>query len=251
MKVVIVLPTYNEKENIGIVISRLQGVFKTISQYDMHILVVDDSSPDGTADEVRNLRKEFPNVELITGKKEGLGIAYLRGFKHADEYFEPDIVFMMDSDLSHPPELVPSFLKEIERGYDLVIGSRYMKGGGTPDWSLRRKLTSLFGNMVARVIAGLYRIHDCTSGYRAMKVVRYREINRNYVYPRGYAFLTTLLYEMVTQGATVKEIPLVFKDRKFGETKLQLKDIIEFISTAVRIRFRRLGPQNYNLLSYL
>jgi dolichol-phosphate mannosyltransferase len=238
MKVVLVLPTYNEKTNIGILIPRLQEVFKKIKNHDMNILVVDDNSPDGTADEVKKFQKQYKNIFLLMGEKEGLGAAYIRGFKYAGDTMQPDVLFMMDSDLSHPPELLPEFMKQIESGHDLVIGSRYIKGGGTPDWSFKRKMTSRFGNIVARLIAGLYSIHDCTSGYRAIKFSLYRQINPEFIYTRGYAFLTTLLYEMITHGAQVKEIPLVFYDRKFGETKLKTKDIIEFIQNAIRIRFK-------------
>ena len=238
MKCVIVLPTYNEKKNIGILIPRLQEVFNKIKKHDMNILVVDDKSPDGTAEEVEKFQKKYRNLYLVAGDKEGLGVAYLRGFKYAADNLQPDVLFMMDSDLSHPPELLPQFMEQLSDGYDLVIGSRYIKGGGTPDWSLKRKMTSRFGNIVARLIAGLYAIHDCTSGYRAIKFSLYRQINPRFIYTRGYAFLTTLLYELITQGAKVKEIPLVFYDRKFGETKLQTRDVIEFIQNAVRIRFK-------------
>lgn len=238
MKAVLVLPTYNERENIPILIPRIQEVFKTIAGHDMHILIVDDNSPDGTALEVGRLQKKFKNLHLLTGEKEGLGAAYLRGFSYAMKNLQPDVMFMMDSDLSHPPELLPLFMKQIDAGYELVIGSRYIKGGATPDWSIRRKITSRVGNIVARAVAGLYRIHDCTSGYRAIRCSLYEKIDTSFLVTRGYAFLTTLLYELVTHGAKFKEIPLVFHDRKYGETKLRTKDIVEFIINAFRIRFK-------------
>src|SRR4030042_3120494 len=140
MKIVIVLPTYNEKTNIAILIPRLQEVFKKITHHEMNILVVDDNSPDGTADEIKKIQKDYDNLFLLMGEKEGLGVAYIRGFTYASENMHPEVLFMMDSDLSHPPELLPDFLDQIDKGYDLVIGSRYIKGGGTPDWDVRRKL---------------------------------------------------------------------------------------------------------------
>lgn len=238
MKAVLVLPTYNERENIPILIPRLQEAFKAIPDHDMNILFVDDDSPDGTADEVRSFQNKWDNIFLITGAKRGLGVAYLRGFSYAIENLHTDVLFMMDSDLSHPPELVPVFMKEIEEGYDLVIGSRYIRGGGTPDWTLGRKLASRLGNIVARLVAGLYRIHDCTSGYRAIRCSLYNKIDTGSLITKGYAFLTTLLYELIMQGAACREIPLIFYDRKQGETKLKTRDILEFMLNAVRIRFK-------------
>jgi len=237
MKAVIVLPTYNERENIKILIPKLQKEFKKI-KHNMNILVVDDSSPDKTADEVKKLQKKYKNLYLLNGQKQGLGVAYLRGFKHVINKLKADVMFMMDSDLSHPPELVSKFMLEIDKGYDIVIGSRYIKGGATPDWSLRRKIVSRGGNFFARVVGGLYKIHDCTTGFRAIRVSAFKKINLNHLHTRGYAFLSTLLYEMIATGSTTKEIPLIFRDRKYGETKLSKRDMIEFFLNAFRLRLK-------------
>ncbi|MCK5281788.1 MAG: polyprenol monophosphomannose synthase, partial [Nanoarchaeota archaeon] len=238
MKTILVLPTYNERENMAILIPKLEQAFKKIKKHSMHILVVDDNSPDKTADEVKKLQKKYKNLHLLMGQKQGLGVAYLRGFKHAVEKLKADILLMMDSDLSHPPEMIPDFMKEIDNGYDLVVGSRYIKGGSTPDWGMKRKLISRGGNFFARVVAGLYKVHDCTSGYRAIRVPVFKKINTRHLHTRGYAFMSTLLYELISVGAKVKELPLIFYDRKYGKTKLQRKDMIEFFLNVFRLRFK-------------
>ncbi|RMF07284.1 glycosyltransferase family 2 protein [Candidatus Woesearchaeota archaeon] len=234
----VVTPTYNERENIRILIPLLEETFESVKKkgYTPRILVVDDNSPDGTAEEVKKLAQKYGNIELLTGSKQGLGVAYQRGFKHVMD--KCDAIIMMDADLSHPPSLIPGMLEELERGYTLVIGSRYIKGGGTPDWPLSRKLISRGGNFFARIVAGMYRVHDCTSGFRAISTDLLRKVDFRTLATRGYAFLTTLLYELYIKGAKIKEVPLVFKDRKYGETKLTRKDIIEFFLNAWRIRFR-------------
>ncbi|MBD3203441.1 glycosyltransferase [Candidatus Woesearchaeota archaeon] len=236
MKAVIVLPTYNEKENIKVLIPALEKAFKKIKNHDMHILVVDDKSPDGTAEEVKKFQKKYKNLHLITGNKKGLGVAYLRGFDHAIKKLNAEILFMMDADLQHPPELVPEFLEKIDEGYDFVIASRYIKGGGTPDWTAKRKIISRGANLLARLIAGLYKVNDCTTGFRAFRVSEYQKIEKKKIQTRGYAFQITLLYEFVQNNASVTEIPLVFRERKHGESKLEAKDMIEFFMNVFKLR---------------
>ncbi|NTV23382.1 MAG: glycosyltransferase family 2 protein [Nanoarchaeota archaeon] len=236
MKAVVILPTYNEKENLAILIPKIFSEFKGI-KHDMHLLVADDSSPDGTADLVLDFSKKNKKLHLLLGKKEGLGVAYLRAFDYAIDKLEADVMFMMDADMSHPPELIPEFMREMELGHDVVIGSRYIRGGGTPDWSSSRKLISKTGNLFARIIGGL-KVNDCTSGFRAIRTSVYKKIEKSHLHTRGYAFLTTLLYELIAAGAKIREIPLVFYDRKFGETKLQRKDMVEFFLNTFRLRLK-------------
>ncbi|MBN2367914.1 glycosyltransferase, partial [Candidatus Woesearchaeota archaeon] len=169
MKAVVILPTYNERKNIRIIIPKIQKQFSKIKRYDMHILVVDDNSPDGTAEEIRKMQKKSRKLHLLSGSKKGLGVAYQRGFSYALEKLKADVVFEMDSDLSHPPELIPEFIREIDAGNDVVIGSRYIKGGDTPDWNFLRRAISKGGNFFSRVVAGMHKIKDCTSGYRSIK----------------------------------------------------------------------------------
>ncbi len=245
MKTVIVLPTYNERKNIGILIPQIEEVFKKINNHDMNILVVDDNSPDKTADIVKKIQKKYDNIYLLIDRRNGLGSAYLRGFDHAINKLKADVVFMMDADLSHPPKLIPDFMRCIDDGYDLVIGSRYIKEGATPDWSIRRRLISRGGNFFVRVIGGLYKVHDCTSGFRAIRVSVLRSINRKHLNTKGYAFLSTLLYELLSLGAKAKEIPLVFYDRRYGQTKLNAKNMIEFFFNAfkLRVRYKKRGKR--------
>jgi dolichol-phosphate mannosyltransferase len=240
MKVVIILPTYNERGNIAALLASLQREFTRL-RHDMHILVVDDNSPDGTAELVREAMKEHSNLHLLTGEKGGLGAAYIRGMQHAIGELRADAVFEMDADFSHDPADVPRLLAELENSADFVIGSRHVPGGSIPaEWSVRRKLNSAVGNWVARYVAGLYGIRDCTAGFRAIRASILRQIDFSALRVKGYAFQVALLHQAVTLGAVVKEIPVHFIDRKHGESKLGLADITEFVLNAWWIRMRAL-----------
>src|SRR5579862_5658519 len=222
MRVVLIIPTFNECENIARLIAELQGVFRSLP-HEMQILVVDDSSPDGTASIVRAQQRQMPNVHLLEGKKQGLGAAYVRGMRHALDVLHADAVFEMDADFSHDPADVPRLLAALEAGADFVIGSRHVRGGSIPaEWSLLRKLNSAGGNWVARYIAGLYGIRDCTAGFRAIRASILREIDFSALRVKGYAFQVALLHQAVSIGATVKEVPVDFVDRKHGSSKLGL-----------------------------
>ena len=240
MKVVIILPTYNESGNIAALLTSLQSQFERLD-HDMHVLVVDDNSPDGTAELVRQAMLKHANVHLITGEKAGLGAAYIRGMQHAIGELRADVVFEMDADFSHDPADVPRLLAVLESGADFVIGSRHVKGGSIPkEWSLWRKLNSAGGNWVARYIAGLYGIRDCTAGFRAIRASVLREIDFAALRVKGYAFQVALLHQAVSLGAEVKEVPVHFVDRKRGQSKLGLADITEFVLNAWWIRMRAL-----------
>jgi dolichol-phosphate mannosyltransferase len=240
MKVVIVLPTYNERGNIAALLTSLQAEFRRL-HHEMHILVVDDNSPDGTAGLVRQAMRDQPNVHLITGEKAGLGAAYIRGMRYAMDELHADVVFEMDADFSHAPADVPRLLATLEESADFVIGSRHVKGGSIPaEWSLWRKLNSAGGNWVARYIVGLYGIRDCTAGFRAIRASILRQIDFGALRVKGYAFQVALLHQAVTLGAVVKEVPVDFIDRKQGQSKLGLADIVEFVVNAWWIRLRAL-----------
>jgi dolichol-phosphate mannosyltransferase len=240
MKVVIILPTYNERGNIVALLTSLQGQFSRL-HHDMHVLVVDDNSPDGTASLVREVMRDEPNVHLITGEKAGLGAAYIRGMRYAIGELRADAVFEMDADFSHDPADVPRLLEALENSADFVIGSRHVKGGSIPaEWSVWRKLNSAGGNWVARYIVGLYGIRDCTAGFRAIRASVLRRIDFGALRVKGYAFQVALLHQAVTLGAVVREIPVDFTDRKQGQSKLGLADIVEFVVNAWWIRLRAL-----------
>jgi dolichol-phosphate mannosyltransferase len=245
MKVVIIVPTYNERGNIVPLIAALQAQFQRL-QHEMHVLVVDDNSPDGTADLVREVMLEqrdggASNVHLITGVKAGLGAAYIRGMQYALGELAADAVFEMDADFSHDPADVPRLLGVLETAADFVIGSRHVAGGSIPaEWSIWRKLNSAGGNWVARYVAGLYGIRDCTAGFRAIKASVLRQIDFSALRVKGYAFQVALLHQAVTLGAIVQEVPVDFIDRKRGVSKLGLRDIVEFVLNAWWIRMRAL-----------
>ncbi len=239
MKIVIILPTYNERDNIALIINALQEQFAKIS-HDMNILVVDDNSPDGTADIVRAEQKDRTNLHLMTGTKQGLGAAYIRGMKHAVFELKADAVMEMDADFSHKPEDVPRLIAALDDGADFAIGSRYVPGGKIPaEWSLFRRMNSKWGNIFARYVAGMYRVRDCTAGFRAIRASVIGKIDLGALKVKGYAFQISLLHEAILNGAKVREVAVEFIDRKRGETKLGLSDIIEFMLNAWWIRFER------------
>lgn len=238
MKTVIIIPTYNEKDNIGRLIEALQRQFSRI-RHPMRILVVDDHSPDCTARVVRDSQRRYDNVHLIEGQKAGLGAAYIRGMRHALEQLGADAVFEMDADFSHDPADVPRLLNELDQGADFVIGSRYVPGGSIPrEWGWIRRMNSRYGNLAARYVAGIYRVRDCTAGFRAIRASLLRQISLQRLGVQGYAFQVALLYEAAAREAKIVEIPVRFVDRTAGASKLRLSDIVEFVVNVWWLRFR-------------
>ncbi len=204
----------------------------------MHILFVDDNSPDNTAEIIQKECQKHSNIHLITGEKKGLGAAYIRGMQYAADCLKADVLMEMDADFSHKPEDIPRLLSAIDKGADFVIGSRYVRGGKIPrDWAFWRKLNSKWGNFFARYIAGLYKIRDCTAGFRAIRVSVIKKIYLTNLKVKGYAFQIALLHRAVASHAVVREVPVEFIDRVEGETKLGLADILEFIINVFWIRF--------------
>lgn len=237
MKAVIIIPTYNERENLSSLIAALQKQFERI-KHEMHVLVVDDSSPDGTADVVRKLQASHTNLHLLMGRKQGLGVAYIRGMRHAMDALGAEVVYEMDADFSHKPEDVPQLMAAIDQGADFVIGSRYVTGGTIPrEWGWFRRLNSRFGNLVARYVAGIYSVRDCTAGFRAIRASTLSSIDFNKLRVQGYAFQVALLHAAKNQKARIVETPVDFIDRTHGDSKLGLRDIVEFIINAWWIRF--------------
>lgn len=220
MKVVVVLPTYKERENIIRLIPELFEQFKSNRKHEFEVLVVDDESPDRTAEAVKELAKKLPSIHLLTGKKQGLGAAYIRGFKHAMKKLNPDVLVEMDADFSHLPGDLPRLIEQIEKGADFVIGSRYVHGGKVPkDWNFFRKANSRWGNRLARYLAGIDNVADCTSGFRAIKRKTLEKVDLNRLKVRGYSFQMNLLYKAYMSGAKIKEVPIDFQERTWGHTK--------------------------------
>jgi len=225
MKTVVIIPTYNEKGNIGRAIEALEKVFSKIPpKYQMHILVVDDSSPDGTAKEVKIKQKKYKNVHLLNNpKKMGLGGAYLAGMEYATKKLNAELLFEFDADLSHDPKIMPKFIEKIDQGYDFVLGSRYIKGGSIPNnWPLIRKFYSVVGNFTIMTVMTDFRVHDWTTGYRAIKRKVYETVVPKLTKERfsGYTFQIGFLHNVLKQDYKVAEVPLKFVDRTLGRSKL-------------------------------
>ena len=232
-KNVIVIPTYNERENIGLLVKE---IFLLLPE--VYILVVDDSSPDNTADAVEDLMAKYPNLSLLKRPlKNGLGGAYTEGFKRL--LADPDIknIVMMDADFSHNPDYLPLMLKESEN-YSLVIGSRYIKGGGIAKWEMWRKILSAGGNFYVRILLGR-RVHDWTGGFNCIQTDFLRKINLYKINLSGYAFIMGIKCLLLKAGVNVKEIPIIFEARRGGESKLSHHIISEGIIAPWKIIFRK------------
>ena len=238
-KACIVLPTYNEAENIESITKAIFAMQSSIPTHELYVLVVDDNSPDGTQDIVKQQMHQFPNLHLITGKKVGLGDAYKRGISFAITTFKPDLLLQMDADGQHDPNLIPEFINLANNGFSLVIGSRFIDGGETPDFSIWRKFLSIFGNWLVRNLGGIKHVKDCTSGFRCIKANLISKCAFDYLSTRGYSFQSSLVYELIRHGAKPIEVPIIFKDRVKGDSKLTLADQIEFLINIGKITFHK------------
>jgi dolichol-phosphate mannosyltransferase len=221
MKCVIVVPTYNERESIIPLIAKLEEVFLKIQGHRMLVLVVDDSSPDGTGEVVKEMAASRPYLHLLSRpRKEGLGAAYVAGMDYARERLDAEVLFEIDADLSHDPELIPDFLEEIDKGADFVIGSRYLPQGSVPgDWGLRRKLISRIGNLGIRFALGHLDVTEWSNGFRAIRTWVFAEVKDDLKKFRGYTFQVAFLHKAIHRGAVVVEIPCNFVDRRYGRSK--------------------------------
>ena len=247
MKVVIIIPTYNEKGNIERLIQILEEeIFPQIKNHSMNILIADDSSPDGTEAVVRELMKKWNNVDINVGEKHGLGAAYVRAMTYAIDKMGADVMFEMDADLSHDPKKIPAFLEKIDQGYDFVIGTRYSQGGSIPsNWGLSRKMFSVFGNLLVRFILLKFSIHDWTGGFRAIKKEVFLKEKEELNAFRGYTFQVSFLNKAVRDGFKIAEVPIAFTDRTLGKSKIAaseyIVDLLKYIITA-SIKEKLFGP---------
>jgi dolichol-phosphate mannosyltransferase len=240
----VILPTYNEVENVTQVIPAIfQQAAKISGSHALQVLVVDDDSPDGTCAAVKELQRKYKNLHVIGGMKRGLGDAYKRGIIYALKYLSPDVIIQMDADGQHDPEKLPQFIALSNSGFSLVIGSRLAPGGETPDFSLWRKFLSHFGNWLIRSLGGVRKIHDCTSGFRCIRADVVKECNLTRLSTRGYSFQSSLLCEMMRHNATFIEVPILFKPRMHGTSKLAFRDQLEFLLNIVKIRFGGRGKR--------
>lgn len=229
-KICICIPTYNEVENIELLLESLNKVSKTINKQ-LVVLIIDDNSPDKTANIAKATIGKLDNIDcevIIRESKQGLAKAYLTGFKYALSRGDISSIITMDADLSHNPKDIPK-LMEYSDDYDLVIGSRYVEGGSTPDWSLRRRLISSFGNFYARSILRC-NVHDLTGGFNLYTSKSLRSINLEDVSSDGYSFQIEMKYNILKNKGFLKEVPIVFKDRNAGDSKLDKSIILEAIA---------------------
>ena len=231
MNAFIVIPTYNEKENIK---SLVTSIFNLGS--DFRLVIVDDCSPDGTGKLADELAKEDSRVKVIHRPgKLGLGTAYIEGFQYALDH-KAEYVLSMDGDLSHQPKYLPDFLKKI-RDYDVVIGSRYTKGGQILHWGIHRYVLSYGANLLARNILRL-KIKDCTSGFRCYRRELLETIAFSEIKSEGYSFLIEMIFWCHNAGLKIAETPITFIDRKRGKSKISKREIFRAVYTLLRLRLQ-------------
>jgi dolichol-phosphate mannosyltransferase len=231
LRSIVVVPTYNEAENIEALFAQVATALP-----EAHVMIMDDASPDGTADIVERLSLQYPNYRVVrrTGPR-GLGHAYKEGFCRAlEEGYER--IFQMDADLSHDPAYLPAMLKASETA-DMVIGSRYVRGGGVRNWPWHRILLSRYANLYVRLITGVPTA-DATAGYRCWTAAALQAIRPSTLSCEGYAFAVELTYRANEAGLHIAEVPIIFPDRRYGQSKMSGHIIWESIFNPWRLRFR-------------
>lgn len=226
----VVIPTYNERENIDSLIANILAYPR------FRVLVVDDNSPDGTGELVGTLCRHEPRIGLLSRPgKLGLGSAYVQGFRRALEE-DAQFIFEMDADFSHSPDYLPLLLHAAETSYDLVLGSRYIRGGGTTDWGMMRRFISRGGNLYASIILGLP-VADSTGGFRCYRRSVLETVNLDAVRSNGYSFQIEMVYRTIQAGFCIGEVPIIFPDRRVGQSKMCRKIVFEALLNVWRLRF--------------
>jgi dolichol-phosphate mannosyltransferase len=240
LRLAIAIPTYNEAKNIEALLTRIHAVCSEQSDVDVTAVVLDDSSPDGTGAVVEALAAKLSSDTfrirvIVKTDKAGLGAAYVNGFRIlvAENY---DYVLQMDADLSHDPQYVKQFLAEARRGTDLVVGSRYIPGGGTPDWSWNRKFLSRGGNTYARLVLSR-RVSDYTGGFNMYSASLLQKIRPESSTANGYGFIIELKYRALRASQSLVEIPIIFLDRTYGVSKMPSGTLMRNFALVLRIRF--------------
>jgi dolichol-phosphate mannosyltransferase len=229
-RVLVIVPTYNERENLEAIVA---AVHEHLPEADL--LVVDDGSPDGTGALAEQLAARDPRVAVLhREKKQGLGTAYVAGFRRAlgSDY---EYVFEMDCDFSHDPKYLPVLLAAARGGADLVLGSRYVAGGGTVNWGPMRKLISRGGSLYARTILGVP-VRDLTGGFKCFRRRVLEAIDLSTVSAQGYGFQIEMTYRAIKLGFRVEEVPIVFVDRRVGQSKMSKKIFVEALTLVWRLR---------------
>jgi dolichol-phosphate mannosyltransferase len=230
MEKLIIIPTYNESENVDPLLERLLAL-----PFDLHVLVVDDGSPDGTGDLVRAWREKNARVHLLQRPgKMGLGSAYRDGFRYALEH-GAEYIFEMDADFSHDPDAIGEFLKEAEH-YDVVLGSRYLHGVTVVNWPLSRLILSYSANVYSRIVTGLP-LRDATGGFKCFRRRALESVRLDLVKSDGYAFQIEMSFKCWKKGFRIKEIPIIFVDRRAGVSKMNRRIVWEAAWMVWRLRF--------------
>ncbi|MCM8766352.1 MAG: polyprenol monophosphomannose synthase [Candidatus Omnitrophica bacterium] len=237
---IIVIPTYNESKNIALLIKTIFSLTDGLS-----IIAVDDNSPDGTGEILDSLAKEIPRLKVIhRHKKMGLGSAYTEGFKLALQE-KSNFVFQMDGDFSHDPKYILQMLKAI-KDYDLVIGSRYVPGGGVENWNFWRRILSKFGNLYVRLITGIP-VRDTTSGFKCFRREVLESINLERISSEGYAFQIEMNYLVWQKGFRIKEIPIIFYERRREKSKINGRIILEALRIVWKLRYQYFTSNRRNI----
>jgi dolichol-phosphate mannosyltransferase len=231
-KAVVCLPTYNERENI-------EPMLRALGDKGVRVLVIDDNSPDGTGELADRLAQELGYVDVLhRERKEGLGPAYLAGFRHALAG-DAELVLEMDCDFSHDPDYVPRLIAAVEDGADLALGSRYVPGGGVRNWGLLRRLISAGGSFYARIVLGV-KVRDLTGGFKCYRRAVLEAIDLDAVDSKGYAFQIETTYRTLRAGFEVVEVPITFADREVGGSKMSKAIVAEAIWKVPGLRLKAL-----------
>lgn len=238
----VVIPTYNEKQNIEALVKAILGLGR-----DLHLLIVDDNSPDGTGDVADKLSRNFKEVHVIhRNEKLGLGSAYRSGFKYALSIGAP-LIFEMDADFSHDPVYLPNFLDKI-KDYDVVVGSRYLNGVSVVNWPIRRLILSYGANVYTRLITGL-RLTDCTGGFKCFRREVLEAIDLDKVRSDGYSFQIEMNYRCIEMGFSIGEIPIIFIDRHAGSSKMSKKIVREAVIIVWKLRIGSICRKLFGLVT--
>ncbi|MCL5257104.1 MAG: polyprenol monophosphomannose synthase [Chloroflexi bacterium] len=237
MQTYVVIPTYNEIENLENIVAAVLAASPGIN-----VIIVDDGSPDGTGEAADHLAAADERVKVIhRSGKLGLGTAYICGFKRALAE-GADYICEMDADFSHNPSYVPSLLSAVDDGADVAIGSRYVPGGGTPDWSLSRRIISQGGSLYARIVLGMS-VKDLTGGFKCFRRQVLEAIDLDSVHSNGYSFQIEMNYKSASKGFRLVEVPIVFPDRRVGKSKMSKRIVTEAMVVVPRLRLERLREQ--------
>lgn len=250
MRVVNIIPTYNEKENIAKMLEVLIDIARKNPKYDFIHLVVDDNSPDGTADIVAHAQKKNKSIKLIKGKKVGLGEALIRSYKYAQDQLKADVIVPNDCDFSFDPYKIPDLLQKIDEGFDVVVASRHVGTGATEGWSFFRKANHFVANeLFAWYVAGINQVHDHNGNFKAIRVKGVLDkIPLSKLKVKGFGFQCYIIYQLTKVTSKFFEIPVVFKFRTAGETKISfnkrylrtyIRDVLEYMWLCINIRIEK------------